>query len=149
MYLLKPHSPRDTLTPLSLAHSRHQAFSIEVSPSSGHQGSSSSSSVSHLVCASCARVLRSRTRVRRLDVSNELNRDFSCAMGRAKHLGIKHTGSFKCLNGKVQCFSLGVPAPFQLTVLFVDSSSFLKNIFFKIKTLKIHSPFMSFFWQII
>ncbi|XP_070543245.1 doublecortin domain-containing protein 1-like isoform X3 [Ptychodera flava] len=51
-----------------------------------------------LFCVACARAMRGYQKLERLDVETE----FSCAMGSAKEIGLRHLrGCFQCLNGKV------------------------------------------------
>lgn len=50
-----------------------------------------------LTCSSCARAMRGRYRLKKLNT----NVDFACAMGSAKEFGLQQIGSFRCLNGKL------------------------------------------------
>ncbi|XP_076116553.1 doublecortin domain-containing protein 1-like isoform X1 [Mytilus galloprovincialis] len=51
----------------------------------------------YLVCTSCARAMRGRYKINKL----QNNVQFSCSMGEAKKLKLQQIGSFKVLNGKV------------------------------------------------
>lgn len=51
----------------------------------------------YLVCTSCARAMRGRYKIQKI----QTNVEFSCAMGEAKKLKLQQIGSFKVLNGKV------------------------------------------------
>lgn len=51
----------------------------------------------YLVCTSCARAMRGRYKIQKL----QTNIEFSCSMGEAKKLKLQQIGSFKVLNGKV------------------------------------------------